>query len=148
VALATKIKGENFIYKHYIYKMNATVKKPLIGTNFALTLAILVGSFFGAPEQLSNQVVMSVVGVVAAIGAVRQFLPNAKFDGLKARLLDPNTWQYLLAFVSTIGIPKLADLVPPLHDLSDALISGNWGLVISKGLALLTMVYYLLIKKE
>jgi len=123
-------------------------KKFWQGTNFWLASTILVGSFVGAPESLSTQVVMSVVGVVAAAGAVRQFLPNLKFDSIKDRLKDANTWNYLVGLVATIGIPGLGDLIPPLHDLSDAFIAGNWGLVISRGMSFLTIAYFLFIKKN
>lgn len=117
------------------------------GTNFWIALFILVGSFFGAPESLAQQTVMAVVGLIAAGGAVRQFLPNAKFDSVKARLSDPNTWNYIVSFAATLGIPKLEELIPPLHELSDALIAGNWGMIVSRGVSLLTIVYYLFVKK-
>jgi len=122
-------------------------KKFWQGTNFWLAAVIFGGSFIGAPESLSTQVVMSVVGVVAAAGAMRQFLPNLKFDSFKARLKDANTWNYLTGLVATVGIPALGDLIPPLHDLSDAFIAGNWGLVISRGMSFLTIAYFLFIKK-
>lgn len=109
---------------------------------------MFVGSFFGAPESLSTQVVMSIVGLIAAVGAVRQFLPNAKFTSIKDRLQDQNTWNYLTGLVVTLGIPNIDQLIPPLHDLSDAFISGNWGLVITRGVTLLTMAFYLLVKKD
>lgn len=125
-----------------------TPKKFYQGTNFWLALLMFVGSFFGAPEALSTQVVMSIVGLIAAVGAVRQFLPNAKFSSIKDRLKDQNTWNYLTGLVVTLGIPNIDQLIPPLHDLSDAFISGNWGLVITRGVTLLTMAFYLLVKKD
>lgn len=122
-------------------------KKFWQGTNFWLAITIFIGSFFGAPESLSTQVVMSMVGLVAAVGAVRQFLPNAKFSSLKDRLKDANTWNYLAGLVATLGIPNIDQLIPPLHDLSDAFMAGNWGLVVSRGVSLLTIAFYLFIKK-
>lgn len=118
------------------------------GTNFWLALLMFGGSFFAAPESVSTQVVMSIVGLIAAVGAVRQFLPNAKFSSIKERLADPNTWNYLAGLVATLGIPNIDQLIPPLHDLSDAFSSGNWGLVITRGITLLTMAFYLFVKKK
>lgn len=123
-------------------------KKFWQGTNFWLATTIFAGSFFGAPEELSTQVVLSMVGLVASVGAVRQFLPNLKFDSVKERLKDANTWNYLTGVVATIGIPNIDQVIPPLHDLSDAFISGNWGLVVSRGVSFLTIVFYLFFKKQ
>lgn len=117
-------------------------KKFWQGTNFWFALLMFALSFFGGGEDLAQQVVSAVVGVVALFGAVRQFLPNAKFKGVKATLAEANTWNYIAGVVVLI-VPQAGELVPALRELYDALILGNWGLVISRGVALLTMAFYL-----
>ena len=115
--------------------------------NFLLALLILVGSFFGAPEALSTQVGMSIIALLASAGAIRQFLPSAKFDSIKARFADPNTWNYIAGLVATLGIPNLDQAVPALHDFVNAFSSGNWGLIVSRGVSLITILFYLFVKK-
>lgn len=117
------------------------------GTNFWLAVLLFVGSFFGLKEGTAQTVVMSIVGLIGAVGAVRQFLQSAKFGGWKETLSQPNTWNYLASVVALIGLPQAGNLIPALHDLSDALISGNWGLVITRGITLLTIVFYIFVKK-
>jgi len=121
-------------------------KKFWQGTNFWFAALMVVFSFFGGTEDLAQQIVSLGVGVVALFGAVRQFLPNAKFKGVKEVLGAANTWNYISGVVVLI-LPQAGELVPALRDLYDALILGNWGLVISRGVALLTIAFYLSKKK-
>ncbi len=121
-------------------------KKFWQGTNFWFAALMVVFSFFGGTEGLAQQIVSLGVGVVALFGAVRQFLPNAKFKGFKDALGEVNTWNYI-GGVLTLIVPQAGELVPALRDLYDALITGNWGLVITRGVALLTIAFYLFKKK-
>jgi len=116
------------------------------GTNFWFASLMLVLSFFGGTEDLAQQIISTAVGVVALFGAVRQFLPNLKFTGFKAALAAPNTWNYLSG-VLVLLVPQAGELVPALREVYDALILGNWGLVISRGIALLTIAFYIFKKK-
>lgn len=125
---------------------NSTTPKFWEGTNFWFALLMVVLSFFGGGESTAQALVTAGFGVVAAIGAFRQFLVGAKWQGFKATLSEPNTWNYLAGVVLTI-VPQATDLVPALQGVYDALIGGNWGLVISRGIALLTIIYYLFVKK-
>lgn len=132
--------------------MSTTVIKPQTpfwkGTNFYLALLMFVGSFFAAPGDLATTVVMSIVGLVAAVGAVRQFLPSAKFVGWRSVLASANTWNYLTGLLTLVGIPAAGEIIPALQGLTDALVDGNWGLVITRGVALLTILFYLLKNKN
>ena len=121
-------------------------KKFWQSTNFWFAALMVVFSFFGGTEGLAQQIVSLGVGVVALFGAVRQFLPNAKFKGFKDALGEVNTWNYI-GGVLTLIVPQAGELVPALRDLYDALITGNWGLVITRGVALLTIAFYLFKKK-
>lgn len=121
-------------------------KKFWQGTNFWFAALMVVFSFFGGTEGLAQQIVSLGVGVVSLFGTVRQFLPNAKSKGFKDVLGEVNTWNYISG-VLTLIVPRAGELVPALRDLYDALIIGNWGLVITRGVALLTIAFYLFKKK-
>lgn len=125
---------------------NQQPQKFYEGTNFWFALLMVILSFFGGGENVAQALVTAGFGVVAAIGVFRQFLVGAKWKGLKGTLAEPNTWNYIAGVVLTI-LPQATDLVPALHGVYDALITGNWGLVISRGIALLTIIYYLFVKK-
>jgi hypothetical protein len=116
------------------------------GTNFWFAALMFVFSFFGGTEDLAQQIVSTAVGVIALFGAVRQFLPSLKFTGFKAALAAPNTWNYLSG-VLVLLVPQAGELVPALREVYDALILGNWGLVISRGIAFLTILFYIFKKK-
>ena len=117
----------------------------LKGTNFYLALLMVVFSFFGGNEGLAQQLVSLGVGIVALIGAIRQFANTAKFQGFRNTLAQANTWNYISGVVLLI-LPQAGDLIPAVQDVYDALITGNWGLVISRGFALLTIIYYMVRK--
>lgn len=125
---------------------NSTTPKFWEGTNFWFAFIMVILSFFGGGENTAQALVTAGFGVVAAVGVFRQFLVGAKWKGFAATLAEPNTWNYLAAIMLTI-VPKATDLVPALQGVYDALIGGNWGLVISRGIALLTIIYYLFVKK-
>lgn len=114
----------------------------LKGTNFYIAVLMLVFSFFGGNEGLAQQLVSTGVGLIATIGLVRQFLNTAKFQGFKNTLAQANTWNYIGGVVLLI-LPQAGDLIPAVQSVYDALITGNWGLVISRGFTLLTIVFYL-----
>lgn len=116
------------------------------GTNFWFAALMFVFSFFGGTEDTAQVIVSAGVGLVAAAGAIRQFLPNLKFTGFKAALAAPNTWNYLSG-VLVLLVPQAGELVPALREVYDALILGNWGLVISRGIAFLTILFYIFKKK-
>lgn len=115
----------------------------LKGTNFWVSALLFFISFFGGGEALATQVVMSVAGLVAAFFAVRQFIQSAKFGGWKETLVQGNTLNYLAQVLVLVGIPNIDQIIPPLKELVDAFLQGNWGLAISKGVALITIIFYL-----
>lgn len=119
------------------------------GTNFWVALLMVILSFFGGgsgAEGIAQTVVTTAFGGISAFFMVRNFLVGAKWNGFKATFADANTWNYIAGVVLTI-LPQATDLVPALHGVYDALITGNWGLVISRGISMLTIIYYLFVKK-
>ena len=118
----------------------------LKGTNFYIAILMLIFAFFGGAAGLADQAVSASVGIVGLVGAFRQFANSAKWQGFKGTLSQANTWNYIGSIVLLV-LPQAADLTPALQDVYDALISGNWGLVISRGFTLLTIIYYL-VKKD
>jgi len=52
-------------------------KKFWQGTNFWFAAIMVLFSFFGGTESLAQNAVSAGVGIVALIGSIRQFLPNA-----------------------------------------------------------------------
>lgn len=99
-------------------------------------------SFFGGGEALGKQMAASAVGLISVGGLFRQFLQTAKFQGFKNTLAQGNTWNYL-AGVFALVLPQAGELIPALRELYDALIMGSWGLVITRGIALLTIAFYM-----
>ena len=108
---------------------------------------MVILSLFGGGEDLANQVVMAVVGTIAAFGAVRQFVQSAKFGGWKQTLIQGNTLNYLFSALTLVGLPSLETAIPALKDFISSIVEGNWGLAISRGVALLTILFYLFINR-
>lgn len=127
--------------------MNAqatTTTKPFWqGTNFYFAALMVVFSFFGGTENYAQQIVSTIVGVIALVGTTRQLLPSFKLQNWKEVLGKTNTWNYLSG-VAVLILPQATEFIPALRDVYDAMILGNWGLVISRGIALLTIIFYLL----
>ena len=117
------------------------------GTNFWVASLMVILSLFGGGEGLANQIVMSVAGLIAVGFAVRQFVNVAKFGGWYKTLVQGNTLNYLAQVLLLVGIPNIDQIVPPLKDLVDAFVQGNWGLVISRFVSLGTIIFYLFLKK-
>ena len=119
----------------------------LKSTNFWFASLMVILSLFGGGEDLANQVVMAVVGTIAAFGAVRQFVQSAKFGGWKQTLIQGNTLNYLFSALTLVGLPSLETAIPALKDFISSIVDGNWGLAISRGVALLTILFYLFMNK-
>ena len=122
--------------------------EALQGTHFWVAGLLFVISFFGGTEELATKVVMSIAGVFSAFFAVRQFIQSAKFGGWRETLVQGNTLNYLAQVLVLIGIPNIDQVIPPLKELVDAFLQGNWGLAISKGVALVTIIFYLFFSKR
>jgi len=127
----------------------ASVKLPdfLKGTNFWFAALMVVLSLFGGGEELANRIVMTAVGVIATAGAARQFFQTAKFGGWFQTLIQGNTINYLVSALTLIGLPSLETAVPALKDFISSIVEGNWGLAISRGVALLTILFYIFMKR-
>lgn len=108
--------------------------------NFLFSLIMLVGVGFGLTTDIANDVVAYLLGIVGLIGNVRLFLKDAKFVGFIAWLQNPNTWGYLLGILTAFS-PALGDLVPSLKELFDAIISKNYGAIITSLFALGSIIW-------
>lgn len=123
------------------------LKDSLLGTNFWVNLLLLVGSLWGLQEPTATSVVVAIFGLVGAFFTVRNFLVSAKFVGVKTWVTDPNTLSQLGTVIVAL-IPTAGPLIPALGDLAKAFVSGNWASIITAGLSLLSIVYYLFIKNN
>ena len=128
--------------------MQNQLDKSLLGTNF-LTVAILLAASIvgGMQEELAGQIAVLISGIIGAFGGLRNWFKGIKLTTGKSWIGDPNNWAYLSAVVLAV-LPKFADFVPAVKDLANAIISGNWSSIITAGLSLLTMIYYLVIKNR
>lgn len=126
--------------------MQTQLQKSLLGTNFIVVVILLATSVVGGmSEDLATQIAGLIAGLIGAFAGVRNWLKDAKLVTVKKWIGDPNNWTYLSAVV-VAAIPKFADFVPALQDLANAIVSGNWGSMITAGVSLLTLVYYLVLK--
>ena len=122
------------------------LQKSLAGTNIYAVAILLAASIFGGMSgELAGQIAGVISGIVGLFIGFRNWFKNAKLATGKSWIGDPNNWAYLTAVVAA-AFPKFADLVPALHDLATAIASGNWGSIITAGVSILTLVYYLVIK--
>lgn len=128
--------------------MQNQLDKSLLGTNF-LTVAILLAASIvgGMQEELAGQIAVLISGIIGAFGSLRNWLKNVKLATGKSWIGDPNNWAYLSAVVMAV-LPQFADFVPAIKDLANAIISGNWSSIITAGVSLLSLVYYLIIKNK
>jgi hypothetical protein len=128
--------------------MQNQLDKSLLGTNF-LTVSILLAASIvgGMQEELAGQIAVLISGIIGAFGGIRNWFKNIKLTNGKAWITDPNNWTYLSAVVLAT-LPQFADFVPPLKDLANAVLSGNWSSIITAGLSVLTMLYYFVIKNK
>ncbi len=125
----------------------ATPQSPWTGTNVYLQLILLFTSVFGAMSpEVAAQIVGAGAGIVGAFSLVRTWVISAKFTTGKAWIADPNNWSYLSAAVAAI-IPAASGIVAPLKGVAEALVSGNWGSVITAVFALFSFIFYTWIKK-
>jgi len=122
-------------------------KDSLLGTNFWVSLLLLVGSLWGLQEPTATSIVVAIFGMVGAFFTIRNFLVSAKFVGVKSWATDPNTLRDLGTVIVAL-VPAAGPLIPAIGDLAKAFVSGNWASIITAGLSLLSMVYYLFIKKN
>jgi len=108
--------------------------------NFLFSIIMLVGVAFGLSTDLANEVVGYVLGLVGIIGNLRLFFKDAKFVGLLAWLKNPNTWAYLAGIITAFS-PQLETLIPALRSLFDAIITKNYGSIITALFALGSIIW-------
>lgn len=125
----------------------SAIKWPewMSGTNFWGAFFILVGSIWGITESEVSEFVVSMSGVIGFGLAFRERIKASTVDWLQW-IRSPNTWNYVFAALAFIVPAIPAGLGDKVSALIEALISKNWASVISAGLALLSMIYFTLIK--
>jgi len=128
--------------------MNKQLKLSLGGTNFYAVVVLLIASIFGGmSDELAAQIAGAVTGLIGATFGLRTWIKGAKLANGKSWIGDPNNWAYLSALVASI-LPKFAELVPGLQELTQAIAAKNWGQIVTAGVSFLSLVYYLVIKKS
>lgn len=128
--------------------MNKQLKLSLGGTNFYAVAILLIASIFGGmSDQLAAQIAGVVTGLIGAAFGLRTWIKGAKITNGKSWIGDPNNWAYLSALIASI-LPKFAELVPGLQELTQAIAAKNWGQIVTAGVSFLSLVYYLVIKKS
>ena len=108
--------------------------------NFLFSLMMLVGVAFGLTTDIANDVVAYLLGVVGLIGNIRLFLKDAKFVGVLEWLKNPNTWTYLAGIITAFS-PQLESLIPALRSLFDAIITKNYGTILTALFALGSIIW-------
>ena len=98
-------------------------------------------------QDTAGLIVAGGAGVVAAVLALRNWIVKAKFNLDKSWIADPNNIAYLTAVVVAIS-PKLAELIPGLKTLFDALSTGNWGAINTAAVSVISLIYYTFFKKK
>lgn len=114
---------------------------------FFIGLATLLGSAWGLSEDSATSVVTAVTGLIAAGAAVWHYFKSSKFRGFSDWISDGNTWVYLTATVGAF-IPNSAELFPSLEGLAKALLSKDFGAIISAAVAAAVMFYNIFLKKK
>ena len=123
-----------------------TTTNPWLGTNLWVQIILVLTSVFGGMTQTTaGMIVAAASGAIAAGFAIRTWVISAKFN--KNILKDVNFWAYVTNVVVALS-PQLADLLPPLKSLVDALYAQNWGQVITAGVSILSILFYSVIKKK
>jgi len=128
--------------------MQKQISKSLEGTNiYAIAILLITSIFGGMSGELAAQIGGVISGLIGATFGLRTWIKNAKLTTGKSWIGDPNNWAYLSALIVSI-LPKFADLVPGLQDLAQAIAAKNWGQIVTAGVSILSLVYYLVIKKN
>lgn len=120
------------------------LKDAVKGTNFWFAVLLFLGTFVGLTEGLAQQIMGTVMAMIATVGAVRIWIKNDfAFKGKENLNKDANMWNYL-GQIFIILVPMGGDVIPALAEVVDALVTKQYNLVISRGLTLLTVIFFLL----
>ncbi len=118
----------------------------LTGTNFWISLLMLLLGPFGFKLGDAETTVSLGVGLVGFVGLVREFIKNFSFAGWRV-IFEANGFQYFVGVLVSI-LPALASLTPQLEGLAKAILSGSLGSIISAVITLATMAYFLYTGKK
>ncbi|MGL4640861.1 MAG: hypothetical protein ACRCVX_14150 [Shewanella sp.] len=119
----------------------------ILSTNFLVSAIVLVGSIFTWWNFSESQVTVAVTQLLGVVSFVALIREQIKATGLKVDLrkwlATANPLHYIGQILLAIGVSLPPELLPSLKTLVDALQTGNWGQVISAGLALITILYHI-----
>lgn len=128
-------------------KIDGTVPSKSTGTNLYANILLLIASIGGGMStDTATLIVSAVTGLIGAVFAIRNWIVSAHFSLTKSWINDPNNWAYLTAVLAGF-IPAAATLVPGLKSLAEAIVSGNWGSMLTAAVTLVSLIYYNFIKK-
>lgn len=109
--------------------------------NFLLAVIIVIGGFFvGFPQEAAGEAVAALFALIGTGGILYKFFKSKPAGKAKPWLQDANFWNYL----SVIGIsllPEIAPaLLPPLQDVTENLLRGNYGGALMGAISLITII--------
>ena len=122
--------------------MSTDNKKFYQGTNFLVSLALIVFSVWsGFNTETGERITELVLGAFGGVFAIRQMIKDSIPDFGKW-ISSGNTWTYLTALIASVFGDNLAELIPGLQSVVEAVSAGNFQAILSAGVAFLVSVYY------
>jgi uncharacterized membrane protein YdcZ (DUF606 family) len=122
-------------------------KKWYESSGFFLSAVLLIGSLWGLKEQEATSLVTAVVGLVSAGATVWHALKRSKFKGFYDWVKDSNTWVYAAGVVGAF-LPNAGELFPALKGVVEAILSKNFGAIMSALVALGVIVWNVFVKPK
>lgn len=119
-------------------------KNSIKGTNFYLAAILFIGSWVGMTEELGTSIYMAFASLVGLFGAVRLWAKNDfHFKGKENLNRSANMWNYLGQMVIVL-LPEAGNLVPAVADVIDAVLKKDTSVILSRGMALVVIIFYLI----
>jgi hypothetical protein len=134
---------QELLNKNVAIKPTEEPKKFWQGTNFYVLLGLIVASFSSFfMEEDAQKVTLGVEAIFSLIFLGRHLIKQKGFSW-KNFDKSANGWNYVAQFVTLFLGSNVAELIPALKGLVSAISLGEFPGIISAGLGLLTMVYYI-----
>lgn len=124
-----------------------TTKRWWESSGFLLSSVMIFGSMYGLNEQLAQSAVTATTGLVGAGAGIWHFFKTSKFRGFADWIKDSNTWVYLSTAVGAF-LPNAGALFPSLKGLTDAIISKNFGAIMSAAVGIGVVIWNVFVKKK
>jgi len=116
-------------------------------SGFFIGIIALFGSLWGLSETDATSIVTAVTGLITAGALIWTKLKTSKFSGFGDWIKNSNTWVYIAATVGQF-LPNAGELVASLRGVVDAVISKNFGAILSALVAAAVMAWNIFFKKN